>query len=246
MALAARPVRHGHGRGEGNDFLGELSCRPRRLHALLAADDVFVQGVSADAVLLRHEVGGLVHGPPDVRHLLLQRLIDEAVEVHVGLGEADALHPAGDDDAGFADGDPVGRHRGCRQAGTAVTVDGDARNPVAQPSPESRRARNVVAGRALRQAAAQHDVLHLAGLDAGPGYDLLEHVARHRDPVGLVERAAPGLGDAGTAVPYDSDVLHVITSATGCETRRAQHSRRPGGQSRQRGRQDDRHRNFGR
>ena len=57
-----------HGGRERHDLLGELAGRRRRGDALLAAHDVGVLRLAADAVLLRDEVGGLVHRPPHRRH----------------------------------------------------------------------------------------------------------------------------------------------------------------------------------
>ena len=67
-----RLVGHLHRRREGHDLLGELARRRGRGDALLALNDVRVLRLAGDPVLLRDEVGRLVHRPPHGRHALLQ------------------------------------------------------------------------------------------------------------------------------------------------------------------------------
>jgi hypothetical protein len=140
--------------------------------------------------------------------ILLQRLIEEAVEVEVALGEADALHPAGDDDVGLARGDPIGRHGGGGQARAAIAVDGHAGRGVRESGPERRGAGDVVARGPFGQATAHEHILHLAPLDAGALYNGLEHMAGHRDPMGEVQRPARGFGDPRPAIADHCNVTH--------------------------------------
>src|SRR5207253_1828248 len=57
---------------ERNDLLGELAGGRRGGDARLTLQDVRILRLAADAVLLRDEVGGLVHRPPHGGHALLQ------------------------------------------------------------------------------------------------------------------------------------------------------------------------------
>src|SRR5439155_5340735 len=52
------------------------------------------------------------------------------------------------------------------------------------------------------------DVFDLGGIDAGALHRMTQHVRRHRDAVGLVERAPRGARDAGPTVGDDGDVFH--------------------------------------
>ncbi len=129
-----------------NDLLGELAGGRCRGDARSALHDVRILRLAADAVLLRDEVGGLVHRPPHCGHALLQRRVEEAVHVEVEPDEADA--------------------------------------------------------------AADDDVFNLGGIDAGALDGMTQHVRRHRDAVGLVERTPRGARDAGPTVGDDGDVFH--------------------------------------
>ncbi len=118
------------------------------------------------------------------------------------------LHAARDPDLQLARRDAVGPDRRGRKPRAAIAVDGDARRAVAEAGEERGVARDIVAGRALRQPAPEHDVLHFASLDPRARDRVLEDVPGHRDAVCLVERAARGLGDARAAIGNDGDVLH--------------------------------------
>ena len=76
-------------------------------------------------------------------------------------------------------------------------------------------ARDVVAGRALGQAAAEDDVFDLGRIDAGALDDVSQDVRGQRNAMGLVERAAAGLGDPGAAITNDGNVPHIHTSLFG-------------------------------
>src|SRR5262249_6940349 len=172
LALPGRLVRHLHRRREGDDLRRELSRRGRRGHALLALDDVAVQRLAADAVLVGDEIGRLVHGPPHRRHALLQRLVEEAIHVQGELDQADAPDAAADRDARLARGYAIGDDGGGGEARAAVPVDGRAGDRVAETGLQRGVARDVVAGRALRQAAAEDDIFDLGRVDARPLDDL--------------------------------------------------------------------------
>src|SRR5262249_18391643 len=77
----------------------------------------------------------------------------------------------------------------------------------AEPRLERGVARDVVAGRALGQPAADHHVLDLGGVDLGALHRVAEDMRGHGNAVGLVERSPPGLADARAAVGDDGDGL---------------------------------------
>ena len=66
----------------------------------------------------------------------------------------------------------------------------------------------MLTGRALGQSAAEDDVFHLRRVDARTLDRLPQHVRGHGNAMGLVERAAAGLGDPGAAIGDDCHVLH--------------------------------------
>jgi hypothetical protein len=73
---------------------------------------------------LGDEVGRLVHGPPDGGHLQVQGFVDKAIHVQVELDQTDALHTAGDSDAGLASGNA--NYGGGRKARATVPTPGTA------------------------------------------------------------------------------------------------------------------------
>src|SRR6185295_17363168 len=97
---------------------------------------------------------------------------------------------------------------GRADARATVAIDGHARDRIAESGLEGGVASDVVAGRALRKAAAHDHVLDLRAIDAGALDRMTQHVRRHRDAVGLVERAPSRASDAGSAIRDDGDVLH--------------------------------------
>src|SRR5207245_6238258 len=90
----------------------------------------------------------------------------------------------------------------------AVAIDRHSRHRVSEPGLERGVARDVVTGGTLREAATDDDIFDLGGIDAGALHRTTQHVRRHRDAVGPVERAPPGPGDARPTVGDDGDVLH--------------------------------------
>ena len=64
-----------------------------------------------------------------------------------------------------------------------------------RPARSRRLARDVAAGRALLQGAADDDVLDLGGIDAGALHGLRDRVAGQLLALGVVECAAIGLAD---------------------------------------------------
>ena len=62
---------------------------------------------------------------------------------------------------------------------------------------------------AQRHRATHDDILDLGGIDAGALDCMSQHVRRHRDTVGLIERASRGARNARPAIGDDRDVLHV-------------------------------------
>ena len=114
--LASGPVGDLHRRREGCDFLGILAGSECGGDALLAFHDIGVERFTGDAVFLRHEIGGLIHRPPHGGHDLLQRFVEEAVQVEVELDEADALDAAGDAGCDLACRDACRQHGGSRNA----------------------------------------------------------------------------------------------------------------------------------
>ena len=208
VARLGRLVGHPHLGGERNDLLGELAGSRRGGHALLALDDVSVLRFAGDAVFLRHEVGRLVHGPPHGRHPLLERLVEEAVEVEAELHERDALHAAGDPDGHLARRDPIGDDGRRAEARAAVAVHGHPGDGFAEAGLQRGVAGDVVSGRPLGKAASDDDVLDLASVDARPLDAAAEDVRGHRDPVRLVERSALRPGDPRPTIRHHRDVLH--------------------------------------
>ena len=105
-----------HRRREGRDFLGILAGSGCDGDAPLTFHDIGVERFTGDAVFLRHEIGSLVHRPPHGGHDLLQRFVEEAVQVEVELDEADAFDAAGDAGYDLAGGDTRCEHGGSRNA----------------------------------------------------------------------------------------------------------------------------------
>ncbi len=197
-----------------NDLFGEPCCCARRFDALLAFDDISILRFAADAIFFRDKIGRLVHRPPHRRHALLQRLIEEAVEVQIHLRKTDALHAASDGNIGFTRCDTIGDHRSRCEARAAIAVNRDAGYADAEIGFKRGVAGDVVAGRAFGEAASQHDILHFANLCARPLHGLTQNMRRHGNAVRLVERATDSLGNSGAAVGNDGDIAHENSSFT--------------------------------
>jgi hypothetical protein len=202
------PVGHFHRGLKRHDLGGVFSRSGRGGDPLLAFDDISIERFARDVVFLGDEIGGLVHRPPHRRHPLFQRLINKAVQIKIELHQADAFDATGDHDAGFAAGDAVGGDRGGGQARSAVAIDRHARHRDAETGFERRVARDVVAGRPFRQAAAENDIFDFGSVDAGALDNIAQDMRGHWNAVGLVEGAAAGFGDAGSAIGDNSDVFH--------------------------------------
>ncbi len=96
-----------------------------------------------------------------------------------------------------------------------------------KPGADRALARDVHHHGALLHRAAHHHVLDLAGRDAGALHRLGHHMAGQRRAVGVVERAAIGLADAGARGGNDhcfsGDMLASLALGGRVELRVAQH-----------------------
>ncbi len=90
-----------------------------------------------------------------------------------------------------------------------MPIDGHAGDRNRQPGADRRLAGDVVAGRALLQRGAEHDVLDLARIDAGAAHRLGNDVAGQHLRLGVVEGAAIGLADRGPRGRDDDGFAHV-------------------------------------
>ena len=204
-----RLVLHELRRRQRHDLVVEAAGLLGRGGAQLALQRVLVLRLAADLVALRHDLGGVDHRHVDLGLVLVEPLVVQAVRVLVlVLHEADRLDPARDHHRHAVDDHPLRRERDRLQAGRAEAVDGRAARRHRQPGPDRRLARDVVAGRAFRQRAADEHVLDLAGLDAGALDGVLDHVAGKRRAVGVVEGAAIGLADRRAGGRDDDGVGH--------------------------------------
>ena len=98
--------------------------------------------------------------------------------------------PPATSDRRLPGGDAVRGDRRGVEPGAAVAVHGEARHGRAEAGRERRVAGDVVAGGALGQPAADDHVLDLGAVDAGALHGAAQHVRRHRDAVGLIQRTA--------------------------------------------------------
>ena len=104
------------------------------------------------------------------------------------------LDAAADGDRSAFIGDGVGCVRNGLQARRAETVDGRARCGRWATGPEGGVASDIVTGGAFRLRGAEENILNFCRVDTSALNSALDRVASHCDAVGVIQRAAAGLG----------------------------------------------------
>ena len=195
-------------RGERDDLVGELPGCLRRSGSLLAARTVLVHRVAADVVALGHLLGGLQHAPVDLGLVLDEPGVVEHVLVQLLLHAGDRLDAARhhhrhgiDDHALRGDGDGL-------QPRGAEAVHRGAGGGHGEPSAQRDLPGHVSAGGPLGQRATHDHVLDFGRIDLRPLHCGADDVGADGGAVGHVERAAPGLRQAGAGGGDDRCVGH--------------------------------------
>src|SRR5204863_8309217 len=170
---------------------------------------VLVLLLARDVVALGDDLGRLDHRHVDLRLVLLQPLLAQAMQVHVlVLHETDRLQPARDNDRHPVHDHALrGERDGLHARGTKA-VDGHAGRRHREPRAQRRLARDVLARRALRQRAAHDDVLDLAGLEARALDGVRDDVAADGGAVRVVEGSAVRPADRRAGGGDDDGVCH--------------------------------------
>src|SRR2546425_191058 len=177
--------------------------------ALLAGQRGPVLPLAGDVVAVAHDLRRLDHRHVDLGLVLLQPLLAQAVQVHVlVLHEADRLESTRDHDRDLVHDHALRGDRDRPQARRAEAGDGRARPRHRQPGAQRRLARDVLARGALRQRAAHHDVLDLAGLDSRALHRVGDDVAADGGAVRVVEGSAVRAADRRAGGGDDDGVCH--------------------------------------
>ena len=202
------PAGHGH----------ELVCVAAGLvgggGALLRLQAVLVHRFPADAVALRHHLGGLQHGHVDVRMHGHQLLVDHAVRVHVlVLHQGDGFEAAADHAVHAVVLDLLGRRGHRHQARGALPVQGHARHRDRQPRAQGDLPRDVLSGGALLQGGAHDDIVHRRRVDPGAAHRLGDCRSAEGGTGKVIEAAPVGLADGGAGGADNDRVSHAVLPA---------------------------------
>ena len=128
------------------------------------------------------------------------------------LDQADAFKSAGNDDRSLAGHDALRGERNRLQARTAKAVDRHARNGDRQTGAQRRLAGDIAAGRPLRKAAAEDNILNLGRIDFAAFDGVLNDMAAEFGAIGHVESAAKGPANRRARGGNDDGVGHITTS----------------------------------
>ncbi|MNR03856.1 hypothetical protein D3C85_1197730 [compost metagenome] len=210
--------------GHRDDLRLEQARLLRRGRALLGAQGVAVLVLAADAVEPRHVFGGLQHRHVGVRGVagdVVVALAQRPLEV-ARLHGADVLLAGADGDLHAVDDDLLGGGGDGHQPRGALAVEGLAADRHRQAGGQGAHAAEVPAGGAGGQRGAHHQVLDLAGVDAGARHRRLDGVGGQAGRAGVVEGAAEGLADGRAGGGEDDGFFHGGDLLSGGEGRDAQ------------------------
>jgi hypothetical protein len=200
---------------ERHDLRIEAAGGLRGGGALLALQGVLVLLFSRHVVTFRDDVGRLNHRHEEVGFVPQQPFFREELDVQVVLHEADRFAAARDHGGGAVDHHALRRNADRLQARGAVPIDRRAGDFHRQARANRGVARQVVAGRAFGQAAADDDVFDIFRPNAGALDGMRDGVAGEGRAVGLIERPAERAADRRARARDDDCFFHFTASKEG-------------------------------
>ena len=161
--------------GDRHDLVVELAGGDRGGRALVAAHRERLLLGARDLPLAGDILGGLAHADIGGGHRLHQRRVEQRVVAH-HRHAAHALDAGADENVAGAECDLAGRDVDRLHRRAAEAVDGDAGDRQRQVRQQPDQAGDVQPLLALRERAADDDVLDILGLDAGAADQRPDHL----------------------------------------------------------------------